>query len=330
MVAVQTAIDVGVDPTAVKIYWQAPADNSDPITEYQILIRKAGGAEYAEELTYCDGADATIAAARQCFVPLTTLRGAVFSLVYGDLVVARARARNSLGYGQYSQPNVLGATVQTEPTQMAAPTMVGTSLSFVAIAWLALAGDDTGGAAIESYHAQYALAGSGAWSDLLGQSGSYQTGLAYNLTTASAGAQYDFRVRSRNVHGWGAWSSTTTIQAAAVPGQPTAATTAFQDASVRVSWTAPSANFKTITAYGVELRDSAGNYHNLTSYCDPVSAGLVSSRYCDVPVSVLRAAPFNLGLQALVVARVRAYNVRGWGEYSPANTVGALIETEPT
>ena len=36
---------------------------------------------------------------------------------------------------------------------MAAPTMTETALSFVAIAWLALTGDDTGGATIDSYHA---------------------------------------------------------------------------------------------------------------------------------------------------------------------------------
>lgn len=156
MTTVQTTIDVGVDPKAVKISWSAPADNSDPITEYQILIRKTGGTEYAEELVHCDGANATVAAARQCYIPLTTLRAPVFNLGYGELVAARARARNSLGYGQYSQPNVIGALIQTEPTQVPAPTMTGTSLSFVAIAWSSLTGDDTGGSAIESYHAQYA------------------------------------------------------------------------------------------------------------------------------------------------------------------------------
>jgi hypothetical protein len=153
MATVTTAIDAGVDPLSVKISWTAPDDNSDAIVEYEILIGKTGGTEYAEEPVACDGVDASIVSARQCFVPLTTLRAPDFNLVYGDLVAVRARARNSLGFGQYSQPNVVGATIQTEPVQMAAPAMTETALSFVAIAWLALAGDDTGGATIDSYHA---------------------------------------------------------------------------------------------------------------------------------------------------------------------------------
>jgi hypothetical protein len=57
---------------------------------------------------------------------------------------------------------------------------------------------------------------------------------------------------------------------------------------------------------------------------------VLESLYCDVPVSVLRAAPYELILQDLVVARVRAYNERGWGSWSVDNTAGALIETEPS
>lgn len=99
MAVAVTSIDVGIDPLSVKISWTAPNDNNEVIIEYEILIRKSGGTEYAEETVTCDGVNAAIVSARQCFVPITTLRGSDYNLVYGDLVAVRARARNSLGFG---------------------------------------------------------------------------------------------------------------------------------------------------------------------------------------------------------------------------------------
>jgi hypothetical protein len=98
------------------------------------------------------------------------------------------------------------------------------------------------------------------------------------------------------------------------------------DASARISWAAPSDNYKTITAYAIEVRNAAGTlYHADTTHCDGASAAVVSSLYCEVPVAVLRAAPYDLALQDLVVARVRAINELGAGPFSDANTDGALI-----
>lgn len=101
---------------------------------------------------------------------------------------------------------------------------------------------------------------------------------------------------------------------------------------MRISWTAPTDNFKPITAYDIEIRDTLGsNYIANTANCDgSAGSAAVTDTYCDIPVSVLRAPPYNLVLQQLVVARVRAINSRGPGSYSPDNTVGALIQTEPS
>lgn len=103
------------------------------------------------------------------------------------------------------------------------------------------------------------------------------------------------------------------------------------DSAVRVSWVAPNSNYKTITAYEIGIADHAGaNYHEETTTCDGADAAVLASLYCDIPVSVLRVAPYELILQDLVVARVRAYNERGWGSWSVDNAAGALIETEPS
>ncbi len=44
-----------------------------------------------------------------------------FGLELGDLVVAKVRAYNSIGNGEYSEPNILGATIQTKPEAMTTP-----------------------------------------------------------------------------------------------------------------------------------------------------------------------------------------------------------------
>lgn len=43
-------------------------------------------------------------------------------------------------------------------------------------------------------------------------------------------------------------------------------------------------------------------------------------------MSVLRAAPYNLAYNTLVVVQIRARNTIDWGDFSPLNTIGALIQ----
>ena len=51
-----------------------------------------------------------------CLVPFKSLRSTPFNLVYGSLVTAIFYATNNIGDGEVSQPNVLGSTIQTEPS----------------------------------------------------------------------------------------------------------------------------------------------------------------------------------------------------------------------
>jgi hypothetical protein len=63
------------------------------------MIRKKDGSTFIEETTDCNGALNAIVLAQSCLVPLATLRGSDFGLLYNDLVVAIASAENSLGSG---------------------------------------------------------------------------------------------------------------------------------------------------------------------------------------------------------------------------------------
>jgi len=55
------------------------------------------------------------------------------------------------------------------------------------------------------------------WADLAGFS-TASTASTFTVTTGiTSGSDYQFRVRAKNIHGWGEFSSILTIQAAGTP-----------------------------------------------------------------------------------------------------------------
>mmetsp|Transcript_29136 Transcript_29136/g.28198 ORF Transcript_29136/g.28198 Transcript_29136/m.28198 type:complete len:86 (-) Transcript_29136:2046-2303(-) len=85
MAVLTTAIESN---TFVRISWDNPADNSEAITKYKIVIKQSDGT-YSEDLTNCNGA--TIPVAQEyCDVPMATLWAAPFSLPYGTLIQVKA------------------------------------------------------------------------------------------------------------------------------------------------------------------------------------------------------------------------------------------------
>jgi len=55
----------------------------------------------------------------------------------------------------------------------------------------------------------------------------------------------------------------------------------------------------------------------------------MSVNYCIFPIAALRNAPYNLVRLELIQFKIRAHNVRGWGDYSDPNTSGVTVKTEP-
>ncbi len=118
MVAVTTSVE---DDTYVRITWVAPYDNSEPIEAYQILIQQSNGA-YSEHTGACNGAVAPIKTQLYCDIPMASLRGLPYNLPQKALVVARATAKNVIGWSALSLPNTSGARIQVVPYQVSAPT----------------------------------------------------------------------------------------------------------------------------------------------------------------------------------------------------------------
>lgn len=68
------------------------------------------------------------------------------------------------------------------------------------------------------------------------------------------------------------------------------------DQFVRVSWATPSSNYATITAYEVFIKSQAATFTVESVYCLGSTTAVLTNRYCDIPVTALRASPFNLAL----------------------------------
>ena len=90
-----------------------------------------------------------------------------YNLVYNDLVQAKGRAKNSKGFGHYSEPNIFGARISQRPTVMNPPRLdiEQSTLTSITIEWDDLSfGEQDGGSAIETYHLEWdAGTNGGSW-----------------------------------------------------------------------------------------------------------------------------------------------------------------------
>jgi hypothetical protein len=328
----------------VTITWAAPADNGAPILSYVVEIQGSAG-DWLLETTDCDGADPATRDAASCSLPQATLTDPAgpFRLSRGELVVARVAAANTLGQGDPSPPNSVGARIQTLPAAPHGLTAgAATSASEIELLWAPLVTDEERGGvlgevAITSYQVDWdAGSATGPWAELVGLSSAY-TGTDFTTSPADPaqvlvpGRTYRFRVRAQNAQGWGGYSATLSILAAGVPEQMAMLSVADVAGlpSVRVEWTAPDAHGSPLTAYEVRLLSaSAGAYYE-ASECDTAAALASGGLHCEVLMSTLREPPFSLSLGDPIVAIARAANALGWSPlYSEPNSGLAVTVQE--
>jgi hypothetical protein len=290
---------------AVVLTWRVPSDNSSPITQYKIEILDHDGAAW-HTLSGCDGSSAAVMTARKCTIPMSQFTLVPLSLQRGDLIQARASALNAKGWGTASVPNTAGANVRTAPTRMNAPVRdPASSESQIIVTWAALtAVVDTGGSPIISHGLEWSADGAGTWVALTGQTVRTLTTTFTVSTGLTTGHAYLFRVRAENAYGWGPYSTVTTVYAAGVPGQPYQPATAVVGTDVRVTWGPPGSEQAPISAYKVLIRRADGQFVAELTSCDGSTQAVLGALACNVPLSILRAAPFSLAFGALVQVRV--------------------------
>jgi hypothetical protein len=289
------------------------------------------------EPAYCDGfARPAVRSGAYCLVPMAVLRSSAFGLVRGDPIAAQVRAHNAYGYGGLSPANSAGPTVQTAPGQVVGLVEgPATTESQVELVWAALTTpEETGGSPVLSYNAQWDLGSGGLYENLVGYVSDFAA-TGFTVTSGiRAGAPIRFRVRAKNMWGWGPYSGVLLATPSAVPEQMEPPTTAIEPVAgaVVVSWTAPPDNAARITAYSIEALDAAGSVWSEVpgDACDGSREALVAARSCTVPMAAFTAPPFGLLQGALIRVRAAAFNVRGWGLPSAPSSGGAAVRTPPT
>jgi len=131
---------------------------------------------------------------------MSTLLISPYSLSQNTLILAKVRARNSLGWGSYSAPNSSGARVRVIPYQMSAPTVVSYSDLSIQLSWSALTSPENGDSPITGYQLY--------WDNGTGETPAISIldalSLTYTITSAMIvpGTTYRFAIRARNVYGY--------------------------------------------------------------------------------------------------------------------------------
>jgi len=100
--------------------------------------------------------------------------------------------------------------------------------------------------------------------------------------------------------------------------------------SVKISWDLPTENFYSVDQYEILIKDSTTAFRENTQYCDGTDPDIVTNRECYIPMTALTSSPFNLAAATLIEVKVRGYNERGEGGYSPVSTTAQNAETIPT
>jgi titin len=194
----------------------------------------------------------------------------------------------------------------------------------------------TGGSPITSYNLQYDQGNSAdqTFVSLIGETPDNNVAVTQvTLTGLTVNTVYSFQYRVRNKHGWSSFSAIAPLLTATVPGPmvtPTFSYSSSTPTSVILTWAAPDDGGNAITAYSIEFLQSDGVTYSLEpAYCDGSSLLVATARRCEVPFTTLRAAPFNLVLDQLIVATINAENARGQGATSTPNAAGVHVQTEP-
>lgn len=142
------------------------------------------------------------------------------------------------------------------------------------------------------------------------------------------GVVYSFKVRAKNIHGWGEWSDQTQIKAAGPPYlSPQCMTENKIDGTILLSWYNPDNNSEDLTSQEIEIQTYDGDFLPDPTNCPTLD---LKVQDCTFTMSMLTSTPYNLVFGDLVVARARTTNFYGTSQWSQLNTQGAIIKQVPT
>jgi hypothetical protein len=137
-------------------------------------------------------------------------------------------------------------------------------------------------------------------------------------------------IRARNIYGFGEFSEIASLIPDSVPSMMNSVETSLSYPAVTISFTEPFENGRAITQYEIQIYSYISNaYETDLTFCDGSQQATIDLMSCTVQMStLLNSYGFSRG--QLIIARVRAYNQVGWGQYSSQNSAGVHVQTEPT
>lgn len=127
----------------------------------------------------------------------------------------------------------------------------------------------------------------------------------------TAGKTYNFKVEARNSFGYSEASQAVAILCATVPSTPAAPSNYVDGPNVNIKWTKPKINGLEITAYTVTIQTSTGSFLTELAFCDGAKPNVVAATQCEIPLTTLITAPFNLARGDSVNVKVLATNAYG-------------------
>ena len=266
---------------------------------------------------------------------MSVLLNTPFNYTFDQIVRVRVSAANKYGYGNLSAVSGdSGARIRVIPVQMAKPTMDPLSTDKTLIMnWIAISGANAGNSPVIAYSLLWDAGDSTKYpnTDFVELTNALVT--SYTKNAVTGGQTYRFMVRARNIYGYGANSTFTTVIPDDKPGKTNIprVTLANADAtSVDIEWDLPNEHSSPIISYSILFMQANGDFVTELTNCGAgVGSAVVAARKCSVPMTLLRTLTLR-PRDSLIRVKIRGTNLKGDGEYSEVNTVGATIETEPT
>ena len=301
--------------------WTPPANNGSAITRYETRRCRTSVTDCVNTLTQFQWVYATHAASA------TSVTVTVKWLSPVEMKV-QLQACNSVGCSGWSKSGV-GLPGRNPPVAPSAPTLTAGNAR-LGVSWTVPT--DTGGSAITGFGVQYcdtdasnaSCGDSGtSWSDFTFTSTGSTT--ATTITSLTNGNTYKVRVRAINAIGNGEWSDAVSEKVGLAPAAPVAPTLTAGNASVGVSWTAPSDNGGlTISGFGVQYCDTDANNASCGDSGTSWQTFTFTSTGSTTSTSVTGLTNGNA-----YKVRVRAINAIGNGSWSPASSQTAGVPAVP-
>ena len=188
------------------------------------------------------------------------------------------------------------------------------------ITWSELTGEDAGNSEILGYQL-YWDSGTGVADIALLEA----TGTSHVQTSLTPGQPYIFKLRARNIYGYGDFSPEVTFTPVNVPATMEPVATALNFPNIDVSFVVPDDSGSPILSYQIAFFDNNLNdYREVADLCDGSDSATMAALSCSVPIYEL-IAQLGYTQGEIVLVKGRASNSEGFGVLSSPNSSVATV-----